>query len=132
MAEGAESAHSSYISASKTEGGDKLSPLKDFTALTAPERVKAVPATVKDPITQDLAYKFADITPDTLTDKEEEAVDLVFRDPRLQQNRNKQSDVQTYRIDPKQKEAIFQELGIQSYTVDIAIADFYMKRLRPG
>jgi hypothetical protein len=130
MSEGAEGSQPEPKSVSRTEGEAKPNVPKEFSVLTMSEKVKAILAGVREPVSQAMIYEFAGVEPTTLTDKEKEAVNAIFLDPRIQHGRDDKTHVEQYFIDPKRQEEVFQELGIESYTVDLQIADTLMKRLR--
>lgn len=130
MPEGAEGPKPEPKPVSRTEGEAKPKATKEFSALTTPEKVKAILAGVREPVSQEMVYDFACIEPPKLTDDEKEAVDAIFHDPRIQHRRNEELHIEQYCIDPEKQKEIFQELGIESYAVDLQIADSLMKSLR--
>jgi hypothetical protein len=129
MPEGAEGPKPEPKPVSRTEGETKPKATKEFSALTTPEKVKAILVGVREPVSQEMVYSFAGIEPNTLTDKEKEAVKMVFDDPRVQHSTNEKSHSRQYCIDPKKQEEVFQELGIESYTVGLQISDSLLKSL---
>lgn len=102
---------------------------KEFTALTAPNKVKAILAGVREPVSQEMIYDFAGIEPEKLTDKEKDAVTAIFSDPRVQHRRSEEFQEEQYSIDPEKQQEVFQELGIDSSIADAQIADYFLEQL---
>ena len=129
MPEGAEEPKPEPKPPFTTEQESKPNTTKEFSALTAPEKVKAILAGVEEPVNQEMVYDFAGIELNTLTDEEKDAVSAVFRDPLIQYSKDEKSHDEQYCIDQKKKEEVLRELGVEPYVVKRQITDSLLKSL---
>ena len=116
---------------SRAGGETKVNTTKEFSALTPPEKVKAILAGVKEPVSQKMVYDFAGIEPSKLTDEEKDTVSKVFDDPRVQHIKDEKSLTEQYRIDQKKQEEVLQELWVELPIVDLQIAANLLNSLYP-
>src|SRR5262249_27027735 len=125
MPAGAEGPKPELKPVSRTAGEANPPERKEFSVLTAPEKVKAILAGAGEPVSQEMVYDFAGIKPDTLTDQEKEAVHAIFHDSRIQHAWDEKYHVEQYRIDPAREKEIFQEIGVELDTVKRHIVDYF-------